>query len=242
MPTDMVNLQLVVMLEEQPTVGTAPALPFEQGGQAGTDCRVASPSRAPIDPIPIVRTPIACDLGVPQAGDLTMRGEIHLAFGGGRCGKHPAGVPPRPVPVIHPPGRGVGVSPACPVAELHPREMIHPTEGGLTNPGPIVIGPTSDLGVELTDQGRLGPGPTAANDPPELCQMRLDVDLGGCDQRFEPEPLVASGSFPGLVGSHPILTNVEPPESPCRADRLPRYGGCEFWRRSASVRSPPARS
>jgi hypothetical protein len=32
MPTDMVNLKLVVMLEEQPTIGTAPALPFEQGG------------------------------------------------------------------------------------------------------------------------------------------------------------------------------------------------------------------
>jgi hypothetical protein len=40
--------------------------------------------------------------------------------------------------------------------------------------------------------------------------MRLDVDLGGFDQRFEPEPLVAPGSFPALVGSHPILTDVEP--------------------------------
>src|SRR5437870_12323553 len=104
MPTDMVNLKLVVMLEEQPTIGTAPALLFEQGGQSGADHRVASPSGAPIDPIPIVRTPIACDLGVPQAGDLTMRGEIHLTLRGGRCGKHSAGVPSRPVPVVDPPG------------------------------------------------------------------------------------------------------------------------------------------
>ena len=81
MPTERVNLQLVVMLEEQPTIGTAPALPFEQGGPPGADHRVASPSGAPIDPIPIVRTPMACDLGVPQAGDLTMGGEIHLTFG-----------------------------------------------------------------------------------------------------------------------------------------------------------------
>jgi hypothetical protein len=87
--------------------------------------------------------------------------------------------------------------------------MIHPTEGGLTHPGAVIIGPTSDLGVELADQGRLGPCPTAANDPPKLCQMRFDVGLGGCDQRFEPEPLVTSGSFAGLVGSHPILTDVE---------------------------------
>src|SRR5262245_11395951 len=170
MPTDMVNLQLVTMLEEQPTIGTAPALPFERGGEAGTDHRVASPSGAPVDPIPVVRTPTACNLGVPQAGDLTRRGERHLAFGGGRRGKHPAGVPSRPVPVIHPPGRGVGVSPACPVAELHPRERVHPTEGGLTHPGAIIIGPPSDFGVELADQGRLRPGPTAANDPPELRQ------------------------------------------------------------------------
>ena len=70
----MVNLKLVSMLEEQPTIGTTPALPFEQGGQVGTDRRVASPPGAPIDPIPIVGTPMACDLGVPQAGDLTMNG------------------------------------------------------------------------------------------------------------------------------------------------------------------------
>ena len=63
-PADVVNLQLVIMLEEQPTVGTAPALSFEQRGQSGTDRWVASPSGAPIHPIPIVRTPIAGDPGM----------------------------------------------------------------------------------------------------------------------------------------------------------------------------------
>ena len=80
MPTDMVNLQLVTILEEQPTIGTAPTLPFEQGGEAGTYHRVVSPSGAPGDPIPVVRTPTACDLGVPQAGDLTMRGEMNVVL------------------------------------------------------------------------------------------------------------------------------------------------------------------
>jgi hypothetical protein len=65
MPTDMVNLKLVGRLEEQPTIGTTPALSFEQGGQSGADRRVASPLGAPIDPIPIIRTPMAWDLGVP---------------------------------------------------------------------------------------------------------------------------------------------------------------------------------
>jgi hypothetical protein len=40
--------------------------------------------------------------------------------------------------------------------------------------------------------------------------MRLDVRLGGCDQRLEPEPLVAPGAFTGLVCSHPILTDMKP--------------------------------
>src|SRR5215831_2980139 len=102
-PADVVNLQLVIMLEEQPTGGTAPALSFEQGGQSGSDRRVASPSGAPLHPSPIVRTPMACDLGVPEARNLTMGGEMHLALRGGRRGKHPAGVPSRPVPVVHPP-------------------------------------------------------------------------------------------------------------------------------------------
>ena len=104
-PTAMLNLQQVGLVEAPPTIGTAPTLPLEEGGQSGTNRRVASPSGAPIDPIPLVRTPMACTLGVPQAGELTMGGEVPLALGGHRRGQHPAGVPSRPGPVVHPPGR-----------------------------------------------------------------------------------------------------------------------------------------
>jgi hypothetical protein len=72
------------MVEAQPTIGTAPALPFAQGCQSGIGHRVAAPAGAQLDPSPIVRTPMACDLGVPQAGGLTMGGEIHLALMGNR--------------------------------------------------------------------------------------------------------------------------------------------------------------
>jgi hypothetical protein len=213
-PTDRVHLQRVVLWEEQPTVGTAPTLPCEPGGPAGTDCRVASPSGAPRDPIPSVGTPMACDRGVPQTGALTRRGESDLALRGGRWGEPPAGVPSRPVPVIHPPGRGGGVSPAGPVAERHPREMIHPTAGGWTHPGARSMGPAAARGVALAAPGGLGPGPPAAHDPPELRQMRLDGGLGGCEQRVDPEPRVASGAVPGVVGSHPRLTEGEPQTVP----------------------------
>jgi hypothetical protein len=133
------------MLEEQPTRGTAPALPFEQGGQSGTDRRIASPSGAPIHPIPIVRTPIAGDLGMKQAGDLIMVGEPHLAVGSRRCGKHIPGVPSAPISVMNPCCRGVGMSPVGPAAELHPGQMVSPTKGRLTDPGAVIVGPTPDF-------------------------------------------------------------------------------------------------
>ena len=100
-PIDMVDLKLVSMVEEQFTVGAAPALLFDQGGQSKTDRRVASSSCAPIHPIPIVRTPIARDLGVPQTGDITMRGQIRLTRTGGWRGKHLAGFLSVPVPVAN---------------------------------------------------------------------------------------------------------------------------------------------
>src|SRR5262245_40675149 len=66
----MIHLQLVIMLEVLSTVGTAPVLFFEQSGYAGLHRRVVSPAAGPIHPIPIVRTSIARDLGMKEAGDL----------------------------------------------------------------------------------------------------------------------------------------------------------------------------
>jgi hypothetical protein len=48
----MINFKPIIIVEEQPTVGTAPTLLFEQRRQSGTDSGVPSLSRAPIDPIP----------------------------------------------------------------------------------------------------------------------------------------------------------------------------------------------
>ena len=243
MPADGVNLPLVIMLAEQPAVGTAPALALEPGGEAGTDRGVASPSGAPLHPIPLVRTPVACDLGVPEARHLTRGGEIPLALVGGRRGTHPAGVPSRPGPVVDLPSRGVGVSPAGPVAELHPRAMIPPTAGGVTHPGAVIIGPPAALGVELADHGRVGPCPTAAPDPPKRCQMRLDVGLGRCAQRGAPEPRVTAGSFPGVGGSHPLLPEVEPQQ--VQAGLSACHGGADVRCRHVqrqSARCPPGQA
>ena len=147
----MVNLQLVIMLEVLSTVGTAPVLFFEQSGYTGLHRRVVSSAVTPVHPIPIVRTPIAGDLGMKQAGDLTMVGEPHLAIGSHRRGKHLTGVPSAPVPVMNPCCRGVGVAPVSPAAELHPYQIVQPTKGRLADPGVVVVGPTPDVGVKFLD-------------------------------------------------------------------------------------------
>jgi hypothetical protein len=222
MPAEVLNRQRGIMLDEPPAVGTTPALSCAPRGPAGTDRWVASPSGAPLHPSPLVRTAMACALGVPQARDLTRGGERHLALQGGRWGTHPAGVPPRPVPVVSPACRGVRVASARPVAALHPGAMIPAAAGGVTPPGAVIMGPTSALGVAVAEQGGVGPSPTAANDPPARRRMRVAVGLGGRDQRVDPAPVVASGTAPGLAGSPPRLPAMNP--QPIQAGLIPCHG------------------
>ena len=73
---DMINLNPILRVEEQPTGGTAPPLLFEQRRQSRTDPGVPSLSRAPIDPIPILGTAGAPDFGIPGDGDLTVGVEV----------------------------------------------------------------------------------------------------------------------------------------------------------------------
>src|SRR6266436_8317160 len=75
MPIAMVDLKRVSMVEEPLTGGAAPALVFDQGGQSRPDRRVWPASLTPIHPIPIVRTPMACDFRVAQTGGVTLGGE-----------------------------------------------------------------------------------------------------------------------------------------------------------------------
>src|SRR4029450_1172286 len=69
---DMIDFNPIVVVKEQPTVGTAPTLRFEQRRQSRTDPWVPSLSRAPIDPVPIIGTAVASDFDMPGDGDLTM--------------------------------------------------------------------------------------------------------------------------------------------------------------------------
>jgi hypothetical protein len=209
-PTDVIHLQRVLVLEEQSTIRTAPALPLQQRSQAGTDCGVPSSACAPLDPIAIIRPPMARDLGVPQTGDLAMGGESRLGLTGRRGGTYSARVPARPIPVLYPPCGGGGVSPACPVAELHPRALSHATKHGVTHPGARVIGPTPDVRGELVDPGRLGPVLSSPEEATKRCKRLLGVRLGRCDQGFVPQPWQAARSCAGLVGSPPLLPEVAP--------------------------------
>ena len=65
-PIDMVHLDSVVMLEEQPTVTTSASLRFEQPCQFGTDHGMPSLSGAPVHPIAVIRTAIALDVDMSR--------------------------------------------------------------------------------------------------------------------------------------------------------------------------------
>src|SRR5437870_12372733 len=106
---DMVNLKLVSMVEEQSTVGAASALAFAQGGQTRIDRRVLPSSFTPIHPIPIVRTPIACDFSVSQTGGIRKGGEVCMTRTGSGRGKHLAGLQVVPVAARQPSWRVVAV-------------------------------------------------------------------------------------------------------------------------------------
>ena len=148
---DMINLNPILIVEEQPTVGTAPPLLFEQRRQARTDPRVPSLSRAPIDPIPIIGTAVAPDFDVPGDGDLTIGMEVPGMRSSRRCGKGQADAHPVPVALYHP-RRGFGrVTSVCPTPELNPGEGVEASIDGLAHPNAVVVCPAPDDGVELTD-------------------------------------------------------------------------------------------
>src|SRR3989442_10807459 len=74
---DMVHLNPVVMLEEQPTAATASVLLFEQPGQSCTDVGVSALSRAPVDPVPIRGPAVALDLHMPGDGHLAVGQQLN---------------------------------------------------------------------------------------------------------------------------------------------------------------------
>src|SRR5262249_33256398 len=132
-----------------------------------------------------------------------------------RRGKGQAGAQPVPVALYHP-RRGCGrMTSACPTPKLDPGEGVEPGINGLAHTDTVVMCPAPDDGVELTDHLALGQGPGAVNDPSELREMFLDVDLRRFDQGFIPEALAAR-TFTRLVFAHPILTDVKPQELKAR--------------------------
>ena len=183
---DMVHLNPVVMLEEQPTATTASVLLFEQPGQSCTDVGVSALSRAPVDPVPIIGTAVALDLDMPGNGHLAMGQQVRGIGVRGRGGKGETGAYAMPVPPDGPGGGFPRVSPACPVAEFDPGEVVKPFVDGVAHADAVVVGPSPDEGVELADQRPLRQSLPAFDDPSKRGEMVLHLDFGGFDQGFEP--------------------------------------------------------
>ena len=184
---DVINLNAVVMVEAQPTRRTAPMLPFEQCGQAWTDTRMSSASRAPIHPVTIIGTAIAPDFAMPCNGHLTVGEEMHGFRVRRRCGKDEMGPPSMPVPSYGLCDRLHWMTPVCPAAELFPQEVIESSIDGLAHTGAVIGCPAPNDRVELTDQYALRQSLRALDDASKLHQMCLDVGLGRFDQGLEPQ-------------------------------------------------------
>ncbi len=144
-PVDVINLNAVVMVEAQPTRRTAPVLPFKQFGQAWTDTRMPSASRAPIHPVAIIGTTIAPDFDVPCNGHLTVGEEMHGFRVRRRCGKGETGLPSMPVPFYGPRDGLHWMTPVCPAAELFPQEVIESSIDGLAHTGAVITNGVSSL-------------------------------------------------------------------------------------------------
>src|SRR3989442_1652159 len=183
---DMVHLNPVIMLEEQPTTATASVLLFEQPGQSCTDVGVSALSRAPVYPVPIIGTAVALDLDMPGNGHLTVGQQVRGIGVGDRGGQGETGASAMPGPPDGPGGGFPRVSPACPVAELDPGEVIEPFVDGVAHSNAVVVGPSPHDGVELADQLPLRQGLPALDEPSKRGEMGLYLDFGGCDQGCEP--------------------------------------------------------
>src|SRR5215471_17946763 len=202
--TDVIDLDTILMVEEQPTMRTAPVLLVQQFGQSCSDLRVPSMSGAPVHPISIIRAAGAGHLDVPRNGDLAVPTEVLGIARHGCRGKGQTGIGAMPVPPHHPSSGFVGVTAVCPATELFPGEKVEPFEGRVTHTGPVILRPTPNLAVELADQNLLRQVLAASDDPPECREMLLHVGLGGGNQGFESQALTPPRSFPRLVFSHPI--------------------------------------
>src|SRR5207247_2345101 len=128
---NMVHLNPVVMLEAQPTVATASVWLCEQPGQSCPDVGVSALSRAPGDPVPLIGTAVALDLDMPGNGHLAVGQQVRGIGVGGRGGKGETGAYAMPGPPDGPGGGCPRGSPACPVAELDPGEVIKPFVDGV---------------------------------------------------------------------------------------------------------------
>ena len=130
---DMIDFNPILVVEEQPTGGTAPPLLLEQHGQSRTDPGVPSLSRAPIDPIAIIGTAGAPDFDMPGDRDLTVGVKVPGMRSRRRRGKGQAGAQPVPVALYHP-RRGFGrVTSVCPTPELDPGEGVEAGIDGLAH-------------------------------------------------------------------------------------------------------------
>ena len=184
------------MLEEQLTMATVSVLLFEQPGQSCTDVGVSALSRAPVYPVPIRGTAGALDLHMPGNGHLAVGQQVHGIGVGGRGGAGETGASAMPGPPDGPGGGFPRVSPACPVAELDPGEVIEPFVDGVAHSDAVVVGPSPHGRGELANQLPLRQAFPRLMSRPSAARWSCTLTLAGLIRVLNPRRPWPPGPLP----------------------------------------------
>jgi hypothetical protein len=151
---------------------------------------------------------VALDLHMPGHGHLAVGQQVHGIGVGGRGGTGETGAYAMPGPPDGPGGGLPRVSPACPVAECDPGEMVKSFGDGVAHADTVVVGPSPHDGGALAEQLPLRPDLPALDEPSKRGELVLHLDFGGFEQGVAPETPMASRAFARLVCADPIRPDV----------------------------------
>src|SRR5262245_25393711 len=181
----MMDLDQILRLEEEPARLAVPCLSLQQCCQAPWHAWVFPPSCRPITPVPVIRAGLPLHFAVSNNWYASMLVEARP----GLLPEVPA-VAGRDVPVAtdHPPPAFARMPEERPPSKLLVQAVVEPMKGLRTDHRAVVIGPASDERVEQANKIDLPCRFVPADELRQLRPVAFHCFLTGRDERFEAPP------------------------------------------------------